>query len=116
LGRGGPIFGRLGKGALSRTRQRKERVVRQDAAAEVAEIVSRFIHGAGDAWEWDDFLCVRQADPFLDAIRLECGELQDRFPAAPGEGFCSPDGLARLRELLALLGERAARSDGSSNG
>jgi hypothetical protein len=85
--------------------------VAQPTRHEIAALIERFIGDApaepGDEVGWDDFTSIRLRDPFLEGIRLEVGEVQDRFPA---EGrYCNDDGVARLREIVVLL--RADRTD-----
>ena len=72
---------------------------------EIAALIERFIGDApaepGDEVGWDDFTSIRLRDPFLEGIRLEICEVQDRFPA---EGrYCNEEGIARLRDLVAQL-------------
>ncbi len=38
--------------------------------SEVADILERYVQGEDNDAEWDDFTCVRIADPELEAIRV----------------------------------------------
>jgi hypothetical protein len=47
-------------------------------AAEVADRIERHIQGTEGPWDWDRFTSVPISDDRLDAIRLQCVELQER--------------------------------------
>jgi hypothetical protein len=70
------------------------------SAAEVANKLEEFLEGRGRPWDWDDFISTPLDDPVLERIRVESATLPDRFPPLEADHYCSPLGLARLRELL----------------
>jgi len=67
---------------------------------EVIREISRFLDGLGGAYDWDDFLTIPIKDQRLDAIRIECGDLRDKYPPGSCRQYCSDEGLERLREIL----------------
>ena len=67
---------------------------------EVAVEIENFLEGKGGDWDWDDFLSVRQKDPYLDRVRIKC----DTLPPAGNEGgYCSEEGYEVLRNLVKEL-------------
>jgi hypothetical protein len=71
----------------------------------VIQEITKFLNGAGGAYDWDDFTSIRIQDPTLDAIRIECAELRDKYPPGPRQ-YCSDEGLKRLEEILDELRTR----------
>ena len=47
-------------------------------AAEVADRIEAHIHGTEGPYDWDHFVSVPIAEDSLDAIRLQCSELEGR--------------------------------------
>jgi hypothetical protein len=77
-------------------------------AEDVATTIEDFVEGRGDPWDWDDFVSFEIVDPRLDAIRERCNMLSDEFPAGERGGYCGPEGIAVMRELVRDLRERSA--------
>ncbi len=71
--------------------------------SEVIEEIEKFLNGKGGAYDWDDFVTLRIRDSKLDAIRIECCELRDKYPPEGKRQYCSDEGLARLRQILNQL-------------
>jgi hypothetical protein len=66
----------------------------------VIQEISKFLNGAGAAHDWDDFISISISDPRLDAIRIECSDLRDKYPPGTERKYCSDEGLNRLEEIL----------------
>jgi hypothetical protein len=49
-------------------------------ASEVADIIEKHIQGTEGPWDWDDFTSVPIRDDRLDAIRVQCLELDYAAP------------------------------------
>ena len=71
----------------------------------VIQEITKFLNGTGGAYDWDDFICIRIQDPTLNAIRIECAELPEKYPPGPRQ-YCSDEGLKRLEEILHQLRTR----------
>ena len=67
---------------------------------EVTREITKFLNGIGGAYDWDDFLTFPIEDQRLEAIRIECAELRDKYPPGNCRQYCSDEGLERLREIL----------------
>ncbi len=72
---------------------------------EVADVLNNFLSGKGDEWDWDDFISVPIEDPELNAIRVICASLPQRFPPKVKGNYCSKEGFALLENLLNNLRE-----------
>ena len=72
---------------------------------EVISEIEKFLMDEGGAYDWDDFLSVPiKNDRELDAIRIECDGLRDKYPPRSNcRQFCSDEGMRRLQELLSGL-------------
>ena len=74
--------------------------------AEAADEIDRFLRGAGNPYDWDDFTSIRCNDPVVEAARLRCIAVRDEHPPElPGE-YCNARGREVLRKLSAKLRER----------
>lgn len=67
---------------------------------DVIQEISKFLNGAGAAHDWDDFISIPISDPRLDAIRIECSDLRDKYSPGTERKYCSDEGLNRLEEIL----------------
>jgi hypothetical protein len=67
---------------------------------EVIREIKNFLDGGGGAYDWDDFLAFPIPDQRLDAIRIECAELPDKYPSGSCRQYCGDEGLRRLEEIL----------------
>ena len=80
----------LGIGFLFRLLTLVSKRLNRRTSAEVAEIIEKHIQGTEGAWDWDDFTSVPIADDHLDAIRIECLDLDHEnklgTPAGLGQG------------------------------
>jgi hypothetical protein len=72
-------------------------------AEEVIREIQKFLNGTGGAYDWDDFLTFPIYDQRLDAIRIECAELRDKFPPGSCRQYCGDEGLTRLQEIVEQL-------------
>jgi hypothetical protein len=48
--------------------------------ADVATIIDHYLHGAGGAWEWGDFVETRFRNPRLEHLRKLCWEAESKLP------------------------------------
>jgi hypothetical protein len=71
--------------------------------AEIADTIERFLDGICRPWEWDDFSTVPIVDPQLEAIRLRCAGLSQEYPPIEKGHYCSPAGMAVLRQVVLEL-------------
>lgn len=67
---------------------------------EVITEIAKFLSGVGGAHDWDDFISIPIKDRRLDAIRIECSDLRDKYPPGEKRQYCSDEGLERLEEIL----------------
>ena len=65
---------------------------------EFAEMLSRFIAGSADAWEFDDYTSIRQHGK-LERLRLELVALREVCPPLEPGHYCGPEGLIRMAEI-----------------
>lgn len=72
---------------------------------DVIQEITKFLNETGGAYDWDDFTSIRIQDPTLNAIRIECAELPDKYPPGPRQ-YCGDGGLKRLEEILDQLRTR----------
>ena len=67
---------------------------------EVIQEIENFLNGSGGAYDWDDFTTFTIRDQQLNAIRIECAELPDKYPSGNCRQYCSNEGLERLKEII----------------
>ena len=72
-------------------------------ADQVAATIENFVEGRGAAWDWDDFLSLRIADPRLEAIRERCSGLPEEFPPHEPGHYCGGGGVRVMRALVREL-------------
>src|SRR5690349_18513663 len=70
----------LGVGLLFRLLTLLSKWLNRPKVAEVADIIDRHVQGTEGPWDWDDFTSVPIRDDRLDAIRLQCLELDHAPP------------------------------------
>jgi hypothetical protein len=70
---------------------------------EVIREITNFLNEIGGAYDWDDFLTIPIRDQRLNAIRIECLDLRDKYPPGSCRQYCSDAGLERLKQILADL-------------
>jgi len=75
----------------------------QRSKLEVAKIIEDFLEGTGGKYDWDDFCSFPIADSYLDAIRVQCSDLQRTHPADQKGHYCNKVGLDLMRGLVAEL-------------
>ena len=73
----------------------------------VMEEIRKFLTGRGGAHDWDDFLSIPIHDPTLNAIRMECAELREKYPPGLHREYCGEEGIRRLKEIVGDLGHGA---------
>lgn len=67
---------------------------------EVKECIHAFLLSDIQVWDWDDFISVPIKDNYLDAVRLICLYLPEKFPPPSGTNlYCSEEGY-KLLELI----------------
>ena len=81
---------------------------------EVATEIENFISGAADLRDWDDFISVPIADPYLNRLREQCAVTDDAFPPSANSDWCSDEGVVVLRQLAAEA--RAHQADNGNGG
>lgn len=69
----------LGIGFLFRVLTITSKHLNKRSPTEVANIIERHIQGTEGPWDWDDFTSVPIADDRLDAIRIQCLDLDAVF-------------------------------------
>jgi hypothetical protein len=67
--------------------------------AGIAATIRNFIEGKGGDHDWDDFLTFPMKDSVLDAIRLECENIQTQYPADKKGMWCSHAGIEKLKAI-----------------
>jgi len=70
---------------------------------EVLDLIDRFAAGTCSAFEWDDFISIRQSDSTMESIRLFAARLPDTFPPTSGNVYCGKGALEKLREYINSL-------------
>jgi len=78
-------------------------------ANDVSEIIEEFVAGTGHERAWDDFLSLSIEDPELDAIRLQCNQIDSAYPPDRPGRFCNDAGAERLRGIALRLRTRAGK-------
>jgi hypothetical protein len=73
-------------------------------AADVADIIERFIEGSGAPLDWDEYtLGTSFRDERLERIRKRCARLSEEFPPPDPTMYCSEEGIRVLRSLVKEL-------------
>jgi hypothetical protein len=72
-------------------------------AEEVIREIAAFLNGTGGAYDWDDFISIPIDDEQLNAIRIECAELPEKYPAGDRRQYCGDEGLKRLQYIVGHL-------------
>jgi len=70
---------------------------------DVIREIQKFLRDEGGAYDWDEFISVPINDRKLDAIRIECAELPDRYPPPTCHRYCADEGFRRLDQILDAL-------------
>jgi len=70
---------------------------------EVIEYIRNFLDDLGGDWDWDDFISIRLDTPDLEAIRVECATLPERYPPERSGRYCNEEGLQVLRTIVLRL-------------
>jgi hypothetical protein len=73
---------------------------------EVMKAIEDFLNHQDGEWDWDDFISIPLDDPELEAVRMECLHLPDKFPPALKNEFCNKKGIERLAEIFQGLRQR----------
>ncbi len=74
------------------------------SAAEVSEIIERFLDNVPSEYEWDDFTSIPIKNPFLNGVRLLCAHADSAFPSEPGSGkYCNDKGAELMRCIAVHL-------------
>jgi hypothetical protein len=68
-------------------------------AAQVAELIDKFVDGSGGPYDWDDYINIPSRNAALEQIRRDCEEVSERFPPETKTEWCSPAGGAELKRL-----------------
>ena len=84
----------------------KKRNLRQ-AYEEDAAAIEAFVDGRGNQWDWDDYISIRDNDPFLESTRIRSVRVSDDFPPRTMEHYCSDEGIEVLRSLARELRTKA---------
>ena len=70
---------------------------------EVAGIITRFVDGSCDPYEWDDFMSPLIRDPAIRKVREECERIEADFPAQHDREWCNPDGGQALLKIAGRI-------------
>lgn len=75
---------------------------------DVAKFIEDFLMGHGEPYDWDDFISIPIGDdPYLEGIRLQCGDLPGEYPPPPGvHAYCNDRGIQILKEVLDELRQK----------
>jgi len=65
----------------------------------VAQLLRRRLAGEQSDGEWDDFVCLRIADPRLESVRRGCVAIEEEHSSQVPPAYLTEDGLASLRRL-----------------
>jgi hypothetical protein len=77
---------------------------------EVADTLEAFADGTSGQWDWDDYMSATDfCDPYLKEVQLRMIHLSDEYPAQRGQGFCSSEGIAVIRDYVSELRRRAVQ-------
>ena len=66
---------------------------------ENAELITRFVKGEAEDWEWSAFEAVDAELPEVEALRQEVLAVAQQYPARNGNEWCAPDGMSALRAI-----------------
>lgn len=72
---------------------------------EVIKYIKDFLNDEGGDWDWDDFISIQLDTPNLEAVRIMCATLPDRYPPDRSGRYCSDAGLEALRAVASQLEE-----------
>jgi hypothetical protein len=75
----------------------------QRTPTEVAQIIENFLDGKGRAHDWDNFVTFQIAAPHLEAIRVQCLELNSAHPPTQKTHWTNQAGLDLMRDLATKL-------------
>lgn len=78
------------------------------------ESIRGFIDSTADDWAWDDFISPPMKDPEVARIQGLCLQLPDEYPPRHKKEYCNPEGIERLKELLAELEQKRVRAAGDN--
>jgi hypothetical protein len=70
---------------------------------ELIDLLSRFLDGQTDPWEWGDFTTSRFSDPAVEEVRDTCSDLPDLYPPIEKGAYCNAAGMQKLREIVEQL-------------
>jgi hypothetical protein len=70
----------------------------------IIELLERFVSGATEGWEWNDFVGVRITNPELEGVRQRCLQIAAQHPSGPW-GWCNTEGMDELSRLARSLRE-----------
>ena len=75
--------------------------------SKVVKLIDDFLAGRDRAHDWDEFISIRiSGDPELELLRRQIAGLPDAYPVGQQVGYCNPDGLKALREIVDTLKKR----------
>ncbi len=66
---------------------------------EAAALITRFVNGETEDWEWGVLVDVPAEQPALEALRQELLAVAEKNPPRGGNEWCAPDGMSALRAI-----------------
>jgi len=75
----------------------------QNALFETAELITRFVEGSAEDWEWDTFTSVPGETPEAEQLRQEVLAVTTSFAPRSANEWCAPDGMQALRKIAARV-------------
>jgi len=76
----------------------------------ITKIIEEFIAGAGGPYDWDWMITGPKESKEGELITYFCSSLDFVYPAEKKGHFCSPEGIQKLSELLAVIKNNEAES------
>lgn len=72
-------------------------------AHEAAQLITRFVKGEAEDWEWGVLVDVPAEQPEVEALRQELLAVAEKNPPRNGNEWCAPEGMVALRTIANRL-------------
>ncbi len=66
---------------------------------ETVELITRFVNGEAEDWEWSTFEAVEADAAPVEAMRQEVLAVATKYAPRNGNEWCAPEGMAELRRI-----------------
>ncbi len=80
---------------------------RRNTAIELADLIARRLGRQGRQGEWEEFLRAPQVDPGLDALRLQCLNIEEQLASPESHRLYTEAGQMKLEAMIQMLKDRA---------